>query len=70
VDVKTSEVGCKGVPRSEGVCAWDAAKNLRQQFRQMPEQYLRIICQRECNLSVALMLLEQGLAVMFDKIHC
>jgi hypothetical protein len=51
------------------VCAWDAAKSLRQQRRQTPKQHVRAVGQRRGELSVALMLLEQGLAVMLNEIH-
>jgi hypothetical protein len=51
------------------MCAWDAAKGLRHQLRQTPEQHVRAVSQRTGELSTALMLLEQDLAVVFNEIH-
>jgi hypothetical protein len=49
--------------------ARNATKRRGQQLRHAPEQQLRAVAQRGCKLAVALMLLEQGFAVIFDEIH-
>jgi hypothetical protein len=51
------------------VRARDATKSRGQQLRQTPEQHLRAVGQRRCELAIAFKLLEQDFAVMFNEIH-